>query len=202
MNKSEAGKLGWLASRKTHLGGFKKRVVEYLKNPKLCKNCDSIIPYKKKENKFCNHKCSATFHNQRRKINRPCKNCGKILDLSTGWKKIYCDKKCQSAFGKNKRIKDVLSSGVFASNASVKTIKSTLIEIRGIQCEVCLITEWCDQPVPLVMDHINGNSGDNRLMNLRLVCGNCDMQLPTYKGKNKGNGRAYRRQRYKEGKSY
>jgi len=40
------------------------------------------------------------------------------------------------------------------------------------------------------------------LKNLRLVCGNCDMLLPTYKSKNKGNGRHNRRKRYAEGKSY
>ena len=40
------------------------------------------------------------------------------------------------------------------------------------------------------------------LDNLRLVCPNCDSQLPTFKGRNTGNGRYYRRQRYKAGKSY
>jgi len=53
-----------------------------------------------------------------------------------------------------------------------------------------------------VMDHIDGNADNNSLDNFRLVCGNCDMQLPTYKNKNKGNGRAWRRKRYAEGKSY
>lgn len=56
--------------------------------------------------------------------------------------------------------------------------------------------------MPLIVDHINGNPEDDRLENLRLVCGNCDMQLPTYKSRNLGNGRAWRRQRYAEGKSY
>jgi len=56
--------------------------------------------------------------------------------------------------------------------------------------------------MPLVLDHVDGNSENNKLENFRLVCGNCDMQLPTYKNKNKGNGRHYRMKRYKEGKSY
>jgi len=62
--------------------------------------------------------------------------------------------------------------------------------------------EGCGQPATLVMDHINGKSEDNRVVNLRLVCGNCDMQLPTYKSKNIGNGRHKRRKRYADGKSY
>jgi hypothetical protein len=49
------------------------------------------------------------------------------------------------------------------------------------------------QPIPLVVDHIDGNPTNHAITNFRLVCGNCDMQLPTYKAKNKGNGRKYRR---------
>ena len=55
---------------------------------------------------------------------------------------------------------------------------------------------------PLVIDHIDGNSENNNLSNLRVICPNCDSLTSTYKGLNKGNGRAYRRKRYKEGKSY
>ena len=38
--------------------------------------------------------------------------------------------------------------------------------------------------------------------NLRLVCPNCDSQLPTYKSRNRGSGRHSRRQRYRDGQSY
>jgi hypothetical protein len=34
------------------------------------------------------------------------------------------------------------------------------------------------------------------------VCPNCDSQHPTFKSRNRGNGRAWRRQRYADGKSY
>ena len=38
----------------------------YYKNPKKCVNCDNIISYDNKNNKFCNHSCSATYTNKRR----------------------------------------------------------------------------------------------------------------------------------------
>jgi hypothetical protein len=87
-------------------------------------------------------------------------------------------------------------------NPSKGHSKRYIKEKTGHKCSICLIQEWQGKPVPLVLDHISGNSEDWSITNLRLVCGNCDMQLPTYKSKNKGNGRAFRRQRYAEGKSY
>ena len=42
---------------------------------------------------------------------------------------------------------------------------------------------------------------NNNLDNLRLICPNCDALLPTFAGRNRGNGRVYRRLRYAEGKS-
>jgi hypothetical protein len=40
-----------------------------------------------------------------------------------------------------------------------------------------------------------------RRENLRLICPNCDSQLPTFKMRNRGRGRHSRRQRYADGKS-
>jgi hypothetical protein len=87
-------------------------------------------------------------------------------------------------------------------SGSPRWAKRYLREACGWRCEVCGGTEWRGGPMPLVLDHVNGDAGDWRVVNLRLVCGNCDMQSPTYKSRNRGKGRAWRRGRYAEGKSY
>lgn len=56
--------------------------------------------------------------------------------------------------------------------------------------------------IVFILDHIDGNPFNNRRLNLRLICPNCDSQLDTFKSKNKGGGRYYRRQRILEGKSF
>ena len=38
------------------------KVAEYNQNPKLCKHCQTPIPYDKKANSFCNSSCSASFN--------------------------------------------------------------------------------------------------------------------------------------------
>jgi hypothetical protein len=45
---------------------------------------------------------------------------------------------------------------------------------------------WNGKPLKLILDHRNGNNSDNGPKNLRLLCPNCDSQLDTRGGANKG----------------
>lgn len=127
-----------------------------------------------------------------------CKGCGSEIFDDNHIRK-FCSNSCQQNSEWEVRKKKITQTGF---ENSVVCAKRYLLDTRGHRCEICGTEEWCGQPVPLVMDHVNGNSDNNELKNLRLVCGNCDMQLPTYKSKNRGNGRHKRKQRYREGKSY
>jgi len=70
------------------------------------------------------------------------------------------------------------------SQASHKiTIKAHLIREHGHKCWSCGIMEWMGQPVPLEMDHIDGDSSNNDLNNLRILCANCHSLTPTFRNK-------------------
>jgi Zn finger protein HypA/HybF involved in hydrogenase expression len=66
-------------------------------------------------------------------------------------------------------------------------LKNRLLQenLKQHKCEHCGITEWCNKPAPIELDHINGDNTDNRLENLRILCPNCHAQTDTYRGKNK-----------------
>lgn len=46
----------------------KKNNENYLANPKKCEQCGNIIPYEKRDNRFCGHSCSSSYTNHRRVI--------------------------------------------------------------------------------------------------------------------------------------
>lgn len=54
------------------------------------------------------------------------------------------------------------------------------------RCSSCNLTEWLQQPIPLEVDHINGDRHDN----LRLLCANCHALTATYRGRNKNGQRS------------
>ena len=84
---------------------------------------------------------------------------------------------------------DTLQREVFIENSPYwqNSIKKKILDLQLIPyvCAVCSIPPvWNEQPMTLVLDHINGIHSDNRLDNLRFVCNNCDSQLDTYKARN------------------
>lgn len=74
------------------------------------------------------------------------------------------------------------------AHVNTRELKRRLIEekVREHRCEGCGLDEWRAGPIPLELDHVNGDRSDNRLENLRLLCPNCHALTPTYRGRNIG----------------
>ena len=57
--------------------------------------------------------------------------------------------------------------------------------IKLNKCEVCGISNWNGKEISMQLDHIDGDSHNHLLDNLRMICPNCHSQTETYCGKNK-----------------
>jgi len=148
--------------------------------------------------RFCNRSCAASHNNKFTKLKEKgnCLNCG--LSLVRGRK--YCSNKCQA-----ERTKALITEQILrGEDVQHQQLRRYLIDTHGSKCMLC---GWAKENivtnrVPIELDHIDGNSSNNSLSNLRLLCPNCHSIQPTHKALNRGNGRHSRMQRYKQGKSY
>jgi Zn finger protein HypA/HybF involved in hydrogenase expression len=122
-----------------------------------------------------------------------CQCCNKTVTKANSRGK-YCSTKCQM---KHKRELSVLNN-----TAKHRSVKRYLEETVGNKCNTCGLSEWNEKELVLEIEHKDGNSENNHLDNVELLCPNCHSQTKTYKNRNKGNGRYVRRQRYQQNLSY
>lgn len=142
----------------------------------------------------CNQ-CSKSFataqalgsHNRRHQNPRwemfDCLYCKKpgLFDTLTA-KGKFCSLSCQGAYKRAETYQKVIEGTGTAS-----ALKNFLIEENGYQCSICSIKEWQGKPISLHLDHIDGNSDNNRLDNGRILCPNCHSQTATFSGRNTKN---------------
>lgn len=173
---------------------------------KTCIHCLQALPGGcDKRNKFCSRKCAAIANNLGRKRNlrsgkwskKPCLVCSTFTKNAK-----FCSRACNIKSSWQQRKTEITKSGHLLSVEGLygynpTMAKKYLVETRGYRCEICTLSTWRDRPIPLILDHINGDPTNHQLSNIRLICGNCNMQLPTFAGKNRGNGRKNRKTFYR-----
>ena len=158
---------------------------------KLCKECQTEIPPDRQCNVFCNRSCRTRYGNKHR-TRRLCKGRCTKCETPCPKRRAFCSRRCAAAARWEEKVARI-QSGL---RVPPKAARRFLAETKGYNCQICRLSSWQDHELVLIVDHINGNADDNTTENLRLLCPNCDSQTSTYKGRNKGRGRADRRQRY------
>ena len=135
--------------------------------------------------RFCSASCSASYNNKRRNT-KTCRVCSVPV---VG--RIFCGSVCYAAYRRS-------------TATGHRTVRARLLRKFGEKCWKCGWNKVNPSTgrSPLVMNHVDGDSTNMVDSNLELLCPNCDSLTPTYKALNRGRGRHWRAQRFREGKSY
>lgn len=164
--------------------------IEKRINIKICKCCNK--EFKGAGIKYCSRSCAGKVNSTgiRRHGFEPggCIVCGKKKSHHS---LKYCSREC-NIFKNKLDIKLRIESG--DKSVSSEQYKKYLINLKGNKCEQC---GWCKTNpvtgnVPIELEHIDGDSENNILENLKLLCPNCHSLTPTYKALNIGKGRKNR----------
>lgn len=124
-----------------------------------------------------------------------CRNCK--IDFKYGRNSTgkYCSNICQQSFQYKEYIfrwKNGEETGCVGKTLDISShIRRYLRETRGTSCQECGWDErhpYDGNPLTEV-DHINGDSSDNREDNLRILCPNCHSKTPTFRSRNKRSKR-------------
>jgi predicted nucleic acid-binding Zn ribbon protein len=184
------------------------------KHPKkVCKEKYCEICGKKlegKQRKFCSEFCRNKNNNKRKRKNKifykiKCQCCNKEFESTNKYRK-YCSNKCHAEDTHKKCYEDFLKNPEKYCNGGYtpKAFKKDIINEQEGSCAICGGDQVHNgKPLKFILDHIDGNSANNRRENLRCICPNCDSQLDTYKSKNhhsarRGYWKAYIDKRLKE----
>lgn len=172
------------------------------KKENYCKFCKSIININRKYCKDCwnkhkqlivstqpKHKSKKHNHTINENHYSLCQNCEKKIKYGNK----VCNSQCHNDLLFKQRCQIIESQGYWHNDKKFSTstsfLKRYLKYKHGNKCSICgLDANWNNKPLVLILDHINGIPNDWSLLNIRLVCPNCDSQLPTFKSKNRKNG--------------
>lgn len=192
---------------------------------KQCGCCGTDVTRKKAlmlDKVYCSRKCSAKANNNRRGTGE----CGygvytlkvyannnkvvgvKLCEVCDTPIRRGCTRFCSIDCHKQSCFDEYIKQ--WKSGDAPKTVKTSSYIRRYLLLKYdnkCSRCGWDEinpfsGKIPLEVEHIDGNSENDSEANLTILCPNCHSLTSTYRALNVGNGRAYRRERYKQGKSF
>jgi hypothetical protein len=185
MSREDVGRIGWLAA-KDKLTAFRVGISLAAREKaanKRCIYCGEKMSYEKRKQRSCSRACYLKHRRKRALTSGQCEHCGTPCSTHR--------KFCNSCYGM--RIYCLTTSPETARTSHA--LRGYLFRTRGYRCESCGLTEWLQKPIPLEIEHINGDADNNKDENLKLLCPNCHALTPTFRSRNKQASASRRKKR-------
>lgn len=81
----------------------------------------------------------------------------------------------------NKRSTEDYLNNKFPINSHALKLRLLAEGYLERKCYACGLIEWMGKPIPIELEHIDGENSNNTLLNLTILCPNCHAQTKTYK---------------------
>lgn len=151
---------------------LKSDELQRKREERRCVVCGGPVLVKSMKAKSCSKECAKIA--RRKKREDWGKNCA------------WCDSKCKA---QNKYCEECIKSNIFRKAQSTEgakdshTVRKVLLRKREHKCESCGLKDWLGVPIPLELHHVDGDSENNKEINLQLLCPNCHTLTPTFRNK-------------------
>jgi hypothetical protein len=127
----------------------------------------------------CSRKCRQEYSFPKKMVS--CAFCKEEFKYVKGVKTKFCSILCSGKYRINQTNQKIENN----TPTDVSSLKRYLLS-KDNSCAICRISNtWNNMPLTLQLDHIDGNSDNSNLDNLRLVCPNCHSQTDNFSGRGK-----------------
>ena len=113
------------------------------------------------------------YRNRQKRKQTNCLNCQKVIEHLPSTTRKYCSVLCQ----REDILMEAINSGEYTRDNAFTYFKRNTKN----ECSECGIRNlWNNKKLVLQIDHIDGNTRNNLLENLRYLCPNCHTQTETW----------------------
>ena len=169
-----------------HIESIMKRIAEPIQTEELCSyGCGKLARYRNgSHNLMCEERSTKCVAVKKRNSESGKKiyTSGKRISGNLCYKTLNQDVKDRMAWSRGKIL------NVNFSYCGKGNHKKYLINERGHSCESCKNDTWLGEPIPLELEHRDGDNKNNVKSNLLLLCPNCHAKTEFYRGRNINKG--------------
>ena len=135
--------------------------------------------------KFCSRACANSRERSTETKRKIAESVRKTFDEGKAKIAVLSKEQRQEAARKGKETWNQKLLEADFSILQFRSLRKRLILEQKGKCNCCGLSEWLGQPIPLEVDHKDGNHHNNSRENVEAICANCHSLTPTWRGRNK-----------------